>query len=61
MDGDDDNELFPSDDKKPKKEKTVAKKKKQTVTDEDLFGDTDEADIFGSVSIKVPANLSQQR
>ena len=39
---------FPSDEKKLKKEKTVAKKKKQTVTDEDLFGDTD--DIFGSVS-----------
>ena len=48
MDGGDDNELFPSDDKTPKKEKTVAKKKKQPVTDEDLFGDTD--DIFGGVS-----------
>ena len=48
MEGDDGNELFPSDNKKPKKEKSVAKKKKQTVTDEDLFGDTD--DIFGGVS-----------
>ena len=47
MDGDED-ELFPSDDKKkPKKEKTVVKKKKAAVTDEDLFGDTD--DIFGNV------------
>ena len=48
MDVDNDNQLFPSDDKKPKKEKTVGKKKKQIVTDEDLFGDTD--DIFGNVS-----------
>ena len=48
MEGDDGNELFPSDNKKPKKEKSVAKKKKQAVTDEDLFGDTD--DIFGGVS-----------
>ena len=48
MDGDVQDELFPSDDKKkPKKEKTVVKKKKAPVTDEDLFGDTD--DIFGNV------------
>lgn len=46
MDGDDD-ELFPTDDKKPKKEKTAVKKKKPVVTDEDLFGDTN--DIFGNV------------
>ena len=37
--------MFPSDDKK--KAKKVIKKKKPTVTDEDLFGNTD--DIFGNV------------
>ena len=37
--------MFPSDDKK--KAKKVVKKKKPTVTDEDLFGNTD--DIFGNV------------
>ena len=45
MEGENDDELFPSDDKK--KAKKVVKKKKPTVTDEDLFGNTD--DIFGNV------------
>lgn len=40
--------MFSSDiKKKPKKEKTAVKKKKPPVTDEDLFGNTD--DIFGNV------------